>query len=115
MKTKKRIWHAVLGSACILCAFLRQFPESLVPLAIFLYISLPPAESERRAAQRRGRSRAIRKKRAQVIEAVEREAPVRAAYEILASREQHEGAPAQTGREAAPAHEKERVLDETVA
>ena len=61
----KRYWLGTLGLACALCVFIIEFPVSLVPFALFLYIALPGPSREKRLAERREairKSSAVRRK-----------------------------------------------------
>jgi hypothetical protein len=100
------MWLGLLGLASGLCVFISEFPYSLVPFAVFLFIALPGPDPVQRAAERRA-SRAVRKSSFVRKRARERTAPVRT-VRILDPEE----SPAESDRDGA--RREERVLEENV-
>ena len=42
----KILAYKVIGLVSALCVFLGEFPYSLIPFAVFLYVALPPRRNE---------------------------------------------------------------------
>ena len=57
----KRLWFGALGLAAFLGVFVEDPPYSLIPFVFFMYLLIPGPDSEQRFAERRARSRALRR------------------------------------------------------